>query len=145
MKPSCFDPAPKNDEGTERKINMTEKFKNFLQEVSKDERLKQALNEQETPEKVIAFARAHGYDLTDDDFKAEPSKYGELDDDELEAVSGGSVCACVVGGGGKGGDDRDEKCACVVAGFGYNKYGDARCACAAGGGGAHCESSSILP
>lgn len=55
----------------------------------------------------------------------------ELDDDELGAVVGGSICACAMGGGKK--DDRDKICACMIAGVGETNTPYGRCLCFGGG------------
>ena len=73
-------------------------------------------------EKAIEkVAEAHGF---------APGASVELDLDELDAVAGG-VCACVIGGGGKG---TGKNCGCGIVGFGRNDSGD-ECVCAAGVGG----------
>ena len=58
------------------------------------------------------------------------SRDRELSESELEAVSGGGVCVCVIGGGGTRPPDSDTPCACLIGGI-----GGGRCACMFGGGG----------
>ena len=102
--------------------------------------------EEWTPVRIIDFWRAQGIDLTEDDLKMPKHN---MSDDELEAVSGGGGCGCVLGGGGSG-DFLD--CNCVGGGAGsidwkdkdgtvkkgskgfYNKYGG--CICPVAGVGA---------
>lgn len=54
----------------------------------------------------------------------------ELDDDDMDAVTGGGdvSCACAMGGGGTK-DSNDKTCACVMAEAGYSKGGRERCVC----------------
>ena len=81
-------------------------------------------------------------------------KEKELDEAELDAVSGGDRCVCALGGGGKGSgkpepytcqyfgdasppvetEERNKTCACVVGGVGKWIGGD-RCVCVIGGDG----------
>lgn len=63
----------------------------------------------------IALAKEYGVELTEADFQPVPTD-GELSDSELEAVSGGDTCICVVGGGGTK-DKYHETCACVAPGL----------------------------
>ena len=61
----------------------------------------------------------------------------ELDKDELEAVAGGSACACVVGGYGSA-DGSGGDCNCAFGGYGGRDYygdGSKRCVCPMVGGG----------
>lgn len=105
---------------------MTENMKRFLEAVSKDEELTAKVGTLGMAE-LIALAKELGIELTEADF-AKPT--GELDDDELDAVSGGGdvSCACAMGGGGTK-DSNDKTCACVLAGGGYSKQGGERCVC----------------
>ena len=76
----------------------------FYEEVEKNAELKAALvaankelegkNLAQMQEKLIAIAKAFGYTLTADDFA---EKEGELNSDDLEAVTGG-VKFCVING-----------------------------------------------
>lgn len=105
---------------------MTENMKKFLETVSQNEELTNKIGTLDK-EGLIALAKALGITLTEADF-AQPT--GELDDDELDAVAGGSDvnCACAMGGGGTK-DSNDKTCACVLAGAGYSKNGRERCVC----------------
>lgn len=71
-------------------------MKSFLEAVSKDETLIAKVVQMDK-EALIALAKELGFDLTEADFEAQG---GELNNDELNAVTGGGECACVVGGGG---------------------------------------------
>ena len=107
---------------------MTENFKQFLELVSKEKELADKVNAMSKDE-IIAYARELGIELTQADLNAPGA---ELSDDELEAVSGGNQCHCVLGGGGTTGvrstylpdgtvaiTYNDEACACVAVGLGY--------------------------
>ena len=72
-----------------------------------------------------------GVALTAVDF--EPQE-GKLSADELEAVAGGGVCGCAVGGGGTAGEN-DHACACVFGGYGKSTERHERCLCALAGAG----------
>lgn len=109
---------------------MTENMKKFLELVSQSEELCARVNAADK-EALIAMAKELGVELTEEDF-TQPS--GELDDDELDAVAGGGVCACVVGGGGTADNAKERTCVCVFTGAGETKNGY-RCMCALGGGG----------
>ena len=118
---------------------MTDKFKNFLKKVNGDEALfkkmeaLQAETDRETViEKTIEIAKEAGYALSPADFEAVD---GEMDDAEMQAVSGGwTKCVCVAGGGGKE-DAEGGVCACVLEGAGMRKGSSLifRCACVIGG------------
>ena len=79
---------------------MSENMKKFLEMVSKDENLKQkamAFNDMETEKAIqagIALAKELGIELTEADFVKKESS-NELNDDELDAVSGGARLAVV--------------------------------------------------
>ena len=123
---------------------MTENIKKLLEKISQDEALQEKAKQMDSKEKLIAFARELGFELTEDDFKEETEqvKSGEIDDDELEAVAGGARCMCAAAGGGKQSKRSHEKrCACIGYGQGdwSNKkmqemYGP-RCTCIIGGDG----------
>ena len=116
---------------------MTEKLKQFLDAISADERLTELAKTLDSQEKFIALAKEQGIELTKEDFGEAPAKHGEVDDDELEAVSGGGKCGCAIGGGGKGGG-YDKPCGCAAFGVGFDVYGRSRCGCSFGGGGKKC-------
>lgn len=112
---------------------MTNQVKVFLDEVSQDKAIMEKLNSAKTSAEVIALAAEKGYTLTEDDLKPETTS-GKLDDEELEAVSGGTGCGCA--GYGLGKTDRGTKaCQCVYLGEGMKK----KCACVSIGVGVHAE------
>ncbi len=113
---------------------MTDQLKKFLKEANHDETFlkKMEMLQGETDrakvvEQTVAIAKDMGFALTAADFEAEE---GEIDDLELQAVSGGwTKCVCVAGGGGTEDNDGDV-CACVVVGLGMRKdNGHERCGC----------------
>ncbi|MEA4853246.1 MAG: Nif11-like leader peptide family RiPP precursor [Christensenella sp.] len=118
---------------------MTDKFKSFLKKVNEDEALfkKMEALQGETDrktviEKTIEIAKEAGIALSPADFEAGD---GEMDDAEMQAVSGGwCKCVCVTGGGGKE-DAQGGVCACVLEGAGMRKGSSLifRCACVIGG------------
>lgn len=111
---------------------MTENMKKFLAAVSKNDELIAKASAM-AREELIALAKNLGIELTDADF-AKPT--GEMNVNELEAVTGGGECSCFAGGGGKK-NGKNKVCACVLAGFGdydgdYNNDDsiiDYRCYC----------------
>ena len=108
---------------------MTENVKTLLEKVSADKALVEKLSTLDK-EGLIAAAKELGIELSEADFAKEE---GALDDQELDAVTGGD-CLCVVAGGGT--KDKDSKaCGCVAAGAGYNYDGAQRCYCIMGGNG----------
>ena len=115
---------------------MTSNAKKFLEFVSKDEALKKELMAAKSPEDMLKFAEAHGYELRAEDF--ESSKMDELSEDEMMAVAGGAVkaitstCGC-----GQNGDGFTPEldCSCNGRGSGYNTTnGGWRCGCIGGFG-----------
>ena len=106
---------------------MTENMKKFLEAVSKNEELVAKIGAMGKDE-LITLAKELGLELTDADLTKPAAQ--ELDDDELDTVSGGSdvSCACAMGGGGTK-DANDKTCACVLAGVGYETDGSERCLC----------------
>ena len=119
---------------------MTEKVKKLLQFLSEDDAFAKEASEAPTIEEVIALAKGKGIELTDEDIREATRLCGGADDSELEAVAGGGVCACPIGGGGTPGDGNDNVCVCVIIGFGSQKEGDGifdhnRCICVYAGGG----------
>ena len=126
---------------------MSDNMKKFLELVSKDENLKQKLqacNDMEPADAIstsIALAKELGIELGEADFANEKS-CGELSDDELDAVAGGSTdgfCVCAFAGGGGGIDNKDNNkygCACVMYGQGGDgRPEDKNCQCIAHGWG----------
>ena len=93
----------------------------------------------------MKYAREFGYELTAEDLSGETPDAVKLDPEELDMLSGGSTCVCVIGGGGKATREGQHVCVCVASGIGETEYpcdfkgqghGHAiRCVCAAGGGG----------
>ncbi len=94
---------------------MTENMKAFLDAISNNEELKEKVDEINKKEEeelkghiaeYISLAKEVGITLTEEDFQ--PEKDAEMNDEELEAVTGGSLI-CGVGGGGY-------QCGCFVVG-----------------------------
>ena len=115
---------------------MTENMKKLLEKLSADKTMAEKVAKLEKAD-LIAAAKALGIELTEADF-AQATE--EINDDELNAVTGGALqnCWCVAGGGGAADpEDGTAACACVLVGYGDRGYsaGDAYCACAATGGG----------
>ncbi len=116
---------------------MNDKLKDFLKFASENEEVSkkfEQIKDETDKGKVIEFtikeAKAHGFELTADDFT-----HAEMDDNELEAVSGGwKQCVCAMLGGGDDDDDGGE-CVCALIGLGYRRDNPEieRCACAVGG------------
>lgn len=107
---------------------MKENLKNFLELASEDQQLAKALQNADK-EKVLRLAKERGILLTEKDFEEADA---EISDEELDVVSGGNYCHCMLGGGGEGGYNQ-KTCACVGGGGGEFKDGGARCACVAVG------------
>ena len=103
---------------------MTENQKKFLEAASKNEELRKKINEMDQ-KTIIVAAKELGIELSEADF-IQPD--GELNADELEAVTGGGKCECVAGGGGTR-TGEDDVCACVMAGAGFYDAGGPRCEC----------------
>jgi len=113
---------------------MTQKARAFLEFLSKDQALRErAAAAREVPE-LLKLAKEQGFELSAEDLA--PPAGGELNEDELAAVSGAGICACVAGGGGTQQGD-NHTCACVLAGFGIlgssYKKDKIRCSCFVGG------------
>ncbi|MGN0154814.1 MAG: Nif11-like leader peptide family RiPP precursor [Lachnospiraceae bacterium] len=122
---------------------MCENLKKFLEQVSKDETLKQKVldcNEMEKEDAIrasIALAKEMGIELTEADFAVKEAN-NELADDELDAVVGGGNfgsdygldCNCSGAGGGNG-------CYCNEVGAGYDAetLENYRCLCYTNGQG----------
>ena len=106
---------------------MTENMKKFLETVSKNEEMSAKVSDM-VKDDLLALAKELNLELTEADL--EKPAVQELDDDDLDAVSGGGdvSCACAMGGGGTK-DSNDKTCACVLAGGGYDKKGRERCVC----------------
>ena len=111
-------------------------MKKFITRISANNELAEKIGSM-TKDELIALAKELGIGLTEDDFE-QPAV--ELSNDELDAVAGGGICACVLGGGGTADESStshssDAVCACVVGGSGKNKGGYTRCVCVMGGAG----------
>ena len=108
---------------------MTDAMREFLEEASKDKEFSQKVSKADTKEALIALAAEKGFTLTEADMESPKPQDGEISDDEVEAVAGGGMCFCAVGGGGTKGD-YDKTCACVLAGAGDGyTHGDKGCRC----------------
>ncbi len=70
---------------------MNENVKSFLEEAAKDEALAERLAGAETAEELLALAAEKGYALKEEDLASALAapKSGELDDSELDDVTGG--------------------------------------------------------
>ncbi len=134
---------------------MSENLKKFLSLIANDKELEakalacNELGEEKGKQAMLELAKENGIELTAADLekKAEPVS-GELDDNELDAVAGGSgVCICAFAGGGGGKDADDGKvygCACVLYGQGGDGGAkDFNCIC--GGGGAGTDIGTTMP
>ena len=106
------------------KLSMTENMKKFLELVSQNTELVAKIDAVDKAT-LIEIAKELGIDLTEADFAQQAI---ELSDDELDAVAGGNICACAMGGGGSAGG-KDAVCVCVIGGGGESKGGSARCGC----------------
>lgn len=82
-------------------------------------------NKEATEADFIALAAEYGITITEEDFEQKPAD-GEMSDDELEAVSGGSKCICVIAGGGTG-DASHATCGCVGLGFAFHGTEEDNC------------------
>ncbi len=99
-----------------------------------DKLREKAENVEEATPLFIEFAKEHGFELTEEDFKAHAQ---ELSERELVSVAGGGECICLVGGGGTETDDYvglAPACGCVAYGQGNTVMdGDMRCVCIVSG------------
>ncbi len=96
-------------------------MKKFLEELEKNPELKAKMEELDknpasTPKDFIKAAAEYGVELTEEDFQTAGAKE-ELQDDELDAVAGGSMCFCDRNGGGLE-DEYHGTCVCVFVGIG---------------------------
>jgi len=114
---------------------MANNINKFLEELSKNDELREKLislnkefpNKEENERKLVELAKKYGFELEAGDFAN--SEKTELDDSELEAVSGGSLiyknanhyrssdCICAMFGAGTA-DDEQKTCFCAVGGTG---------------------------
>lgn len=77
---------------------MTENMKKLLELASEDKEFAKEIQAANT-ETLSQLAKAHGIELTEEDFENAPN---EVSDDELDAVAGGSYCICALTGGDTG-------------------------------------------
>lgn len=113
-------------------------MKKFLEEMEKNQELKAKIEQLDkdpasTPKDYVRIAAEYGLEITEEDFKLADAQ-GELQDDELDAVAGGSDCICFGGGGGSA-SEGDNTCACVLGGGGETSSRNCRCACVIAGTG----------
>lgn len=119
---------------------MTDNMKRLLEAVSKDEALKARLtlpeesSAEERKQAIRAMADELCLEICDADFADET---GEMGDEELACVAGGSTgCVCFSGGSGKGGAAGGFGCDCTSFGQGGDDHGHpVTCLCAGMGGG----------
>lgn len=113
---------------------MNENARAFFEMVKADPELSERLSGMGA-QALVAAARERGVELSEEDLE---SPEGEVGDEELENVAGGS-CFCFTGGGGHGVDLKDGvgyACVCVVYGQGGDgRVTDANCCCPVWGGG----------
>ena len=116
---------------------MTEKAKEFMEFISKDDELLDRIKKVQSVEQALEIANEKGYDLTAEDF-AQADAGEEISEDELQAVAGGwKNCGCVVAGiGVSDASDGSALCGCAVGGMGHWTDGTGRCVCPVAGGGA---------
>ena len=124
---------------------MTEKGKQFIEQICADEEKREKYSSLESVEEVLKYAKESGFDLTVEDLSVEVPDKEKLDREEIESVAGGAVCVCVIGGGGRATREGQNVCACVGAGAGTTTLWcettgngvaeEFRCICVAGGGG----------
>ncbi len=107
-------------------------MKIFLKLAADDAELTARLNDMDK-DAIIAAAQQRGIALTEADFAADKS--AELSEDELNEVAGGGKRACVMGGGGKEGENC-KPCARWLGGNSDFSDGVGRCSCSGAGGGA---------
>lgn len=99
---------------------MSEELKKFLEMLSEDVSLREKAAKADTAEEFIELAREAGFDLKQEDI----SPKEELDEEELDAVSGGRFCFLI----GEGHDTQKGKyCFCIIEGSGGDDPGDMSC------------------
>lgn len=113
---------------------MTDNMKSFMEEASRDKGFSEKLSMAQSPEEVIALAKEKGFTITMEELAVKP-EFGELDEDEQNAVAGGTGCGCFLGGGGGDG------CVCVFGGMSDTPAGGGtfpdKCFCFLVGGGSN--------
>ena len=62
-----------------------EQLEAFLAKVKGDSNLQKKLTTVKSPEDVVGIAKEHGYEFT-------AEKIGQLSEEELEGVAGGTIC-----------------------------------------------------
>lgn len=117
---------------------MSDHLKNFLAKVSADDQLVERLKSAAEYEDVLALAKELGCELSMQDI--DPTPNAEMNDSELDAISGGKTtgrCFCALAGGGGGKQDGETYgCACVGYGQGGNGEWDSFiCWCTGAGNG----------
>ena len=108
---------------------MKENAKKFLRAASTDVAIRQELKEAKDIETILKTAKAHGFDLTAEDFTNAGME--EISEDEMKAVAGGYSCACEFSNGL--GNQNGMDCACPFDGYGFGRSGE--CWCSRGGRG----------
>ncbi|MBQ7154317.1 MAG: Nif11-like leader peptide family RiPP precursor [Synergistaceae bacterium] len=104
---------------------MTDNAKKFLKFASENKAVKNAINDAKDTEAMLKLAASHGFKLTAEDFAQ--SEMEELSEDEMKAVSGGSLCLC---GNTGSGSAHNLDCICTGEGDGYDPEGGrGGCAC----------------
>lgn len=116
---------------------MSENLKAFLAKVSADAAFIERLKAAEEYDDVLALAKEIGVELTLADIEPES---GELSENEMNVVTGGTSggCFCMLAGGGGGKNGRDDIYGCACVGYGQGGDGskdDFTCFCALGGDG----------
>ncbi|MBQ7543947.1 MAG: Nif11-like leader peptide family natural product precursor [Synergistaceae bacterium] len=117
---------------------MTDNVKKFLEAVSQDEALKDAMKSAKGFDAIVKLAASRGFAITAEDLA--PSETSELSEDEMAAVSGGtgffaakvtSSCRCQNYGSGL---TWELSCDCSGSGTGINtNNGHERCWCSSEG------------
>jgi bacteriocin-like protein len=133
---------------------MTEKGKQFIESLDKDEALKAKTHalfesykgknpdQDEVVQAMLAIAKEAGVELAAEDLAVDQHSQ-ELDDDELEQVTGGG-CTCAMRGHGadldcncnyNGSGGKRANCSCIYSGGGVGPLVGAGCICSNGGTG----------
>ena len=116
---------------------MTDHLKQLLEAASEDPELREKIKIAQSLEEIVELAHQKGLDFTIEDIQDGEGKE-PLASEDLEVVTGGKVCVCVVGGGGEASRHGQHVCACVLGGLGDVECPggrDIRCLCTGAGGG----------